>query len=88
MASVEIEQFRREIIERTGNRQDAENLKDEDLLREVMNTVGRQGKLGESNPLRGLGVDAHRRPGTPTIVTHVLGVRAFGTQLLCEQVVY
>jgi len=48
MASAEIEQFKRDIIERTGNRQDAEKLSDQELLREVMNTVGKEGKLGES----------------------------------------
>src|SRR5213075_928590 len=40
MAADEIERFRREIIERTGDRRQAEKLTDEDLLREVMQTVG------------------------------------------------
>src|SRR5208282_3025863 len=48
MASDEIDRFRREIIERTGNRQEAENITDQDLLREVMNTVGKHGRLGEA----------------------------------------
>ena len=62
------------------------DLTDEDLLREVMNTVGKPGKLGEqircvvSVSMLTEGWDANT-------VTHVLGVRAFGTQLLCEQVV-
>lgn len=47
-ASDEIERFKREITERTGNRQDAENISEQDLLREVMNTVGKEGTLGES----------------------------------------
>ena len=61
-------------------------LTDEDLLREVMNTVGKPGKLGEhvrcvvSVSMLTEGWDANT-------VTHILGVRAFGTQLLCEQVV-
>ena len=59
---------------------------DQDLLREVMNTVGKQDQLGEIDPLRRLGLDADRGWDANT-VTHVLGVRAFGTQLLCEQVV-
>src|SRR6202041_1213018 len=86
MASDEIDRFRREIIERTGDRQQAEKITDEDLLREVMNTVGKAGKLGEhikcvvSVSMLTEGWDANT-------VTHVLGVRAFGTQLLCEQVV-
>ena len=59
---------------------------DQDLLREVMNTVGKQGRLGErircvvSVSMLTEGWDANT-------VTHVLGVRAFGTQLLCEQVI-
>ena len=44
MAADEIERFRREIVERTGDRRAAESLTDQDLLREVMNTVGRQGR--------------------------------------------
>ena len=47
MASDEIDRFRREITERTGDRQQAENITDQDLLREVMNTIGKPGKLGE-----------------------------------------
>ncbi len=86
MASEEIEQFRRDIIERTGNRQEAEDLKDEDLLREVMNTVGKTGRLGEA--IRCVVSVSMLTEGWDTnTVTHVLGVRAFGTQLLCEQVI-
>ncbi|MBN8441071.1 MAG: DEAD/DEAH box helicase family protein [Thauera sp.] len=48
MAADEIERFRREIVERTGDRQRAEKITDQGLLREVMNTVGKQGRLGES----------------------------------------
>jgi len=36
------------IIERTGDRRQAEKLTDQDLLREVMNTVGKHGRLGDS----------------------------------------
>lgn len=86
MAADEIDRFRREIIERTGDLHAADNLSDSDILREVMNTVGRQGRLGEqircvvSVSMLTEGWDANT-------VTHVLGVRAFGTQLLCEQVI-
>ncbi len=86
MASTEIEQFRREIVERTGDRTQAEKISDQELLREVMNTVGKQGRLGGdircvvSVSMLTEGWDANT-------VTHVLGVRAFGTQLLCEQVI-
>ena len=63
MAADEIERFRREIVERTGDRAQAENITDQDLLREVMNTVGKQGRLGEPHPLRRLGLHAHRGLG-------------------------
>ncbi|MCC7316606.1 MAG: DEAD/DEAH box helicase family protein [Planctomycetes bacterium] len=86
MASDEIERFRREIVERTGDRKQAENLTDQDLLREVMNTVGKKGRLGDS--IRCVVSVAMLTEGWDArTVTHVLGVRAFGTQLLCEQVI-
>jgi len=84
MAEPEIEQFRRERAEREGAAGGA--MTDSDLLREVMNTVGRVGRLGEqircvvSVSMLTEGWDANT-------VTHILGVRAFGTQLLCEQVI-
>ncbi len=82
----EIERFRRDIIERTGDRKQAEKISDVDLIREVMNTVGKKDQLGEqircvvSVGMLTEGWDANN-------VTHILGIRAFGTQLLCEQVV-
>ncbi|WP_431066230.1 BPTD_3080 family restriction endonuclease [Methylotuvimicrobium sp.] len=86
MASDEIERFRREIIERTGDRKQAENLSDQELLREVMNTVGKEGRLGESIRCV-VSVSMLTEGWDANTVTHVLGVRAFGTQLLCEQVI-
>jgi type III restriction enzyme len=86
MAADEIERFRREIIERTGDRQQAENITDQELLREVMNTVGKQGRLGESIRCV-VSVSMLTEGWDAQTVTHVLGVRAFGTQLLCEQVI-
>jgi len=86
MASDEIERFRREIIERTGDRQQAENITDQELLREVMNTVGKQGRLGEAIRCV-VSVSMLTEGWDANTVTHVLGVRAFGTQLLCEQVI-
>jgi len=86
MAADEIERFRREIIERTGDFRQAENLTDQDLLREVMNTVGKQGRLGESIRCV-VSVSMLTEGWDANTVTHVLGVRAFGTQLLCEQVI-
>jgi type III restriction enzyme len=84
-AAPEIDKFKAEYCARFPGR-DAESLTDEDLLREAMNTVGKTGKLGEhircvvSVSMLTEGWDANT-------VTHVPGVRAFGTQLLCEQVV-
>ena len=85
-ASDEIERFRREIIERTGDRRQAESLSDPDLLREVMNTVGKVGRLGGGTRCV-VSVSMLTEGWDARTVTHVLGVRAFGTQLLCEQVV-
>ena len=86
MAADEIERYRREIIERTGDRQQAENISDQELLREVMNTVGKEGRLG-GNIHCVVSVSMLTEGWDANTVTHVLGVRAFGTQLLCEQVV-
>jgi type III restriction enzyme len=86
MAADEIERFRREIVERTGDRQQADNITDQELLREVMNTVGKEGRLGESIRCV-VSVSMLTEGWDANTVTHVLGVRAFGTQLLCEQVI-
>lgn len=86
MAADEIERFRREIVERSGDARSGDNITDQELLREVMNTVGKAGQLGGgircvvSVSMLTEGWDANT-------VTHVLGIRAFGTQLLCEQVI-
>ena len=86
MAVDEIERFRREIIDRTGSRHQADNISDQDLLREVMNTVGKPGRLGDSIRCV-VSVSMLTEGWDANTVSHVLGVRAFGTQLLCEQVV-
>ncbi len=86
MASDEIDRFRREIIERTGDRSMADKITDQDLLREVMNTVGKLGRLGDSIRCV-VSVSMLTEGWDANTVTHVLGVRAFGTQLLCEQVI-
>jgi len=84
-AAHEIEEFKREYVLRFPGRS-ADDLTDEDILREVLNTVGKPGRLGAeircvvSVAMLTEGWDANT-------VTHVLGIRAFGTQLLCEQVV-
>lgn len=63
----------------------ADQLTESDILREVVNTVGKPNTLGAhircvvSVSMLTEGWDANT-------VTHVCGVRAFGSQLLCEQV--
>ncbi|MGH7121866.1 MAG: BPTD_3080 family restriction endonuclease, partial [Acetobacteraceae bacterium] len=85
-AGPEIAEFKRDQAAREGAAGAEGEVSDAELLREVMNTVGREGRLGEqircvvSVSMLTEGWDANT-------VTHILGVRAFGTQLLCEQVV-
>ena len=84
-ARTEIQAFQRAQAQRHGAAAGAAPPSDAELLREVMNTVGQAGGLGQhvrcvvSVSMLTEGWDANN-------VTHVLGVRAFGTQLLCEQV--
>lgn len=85
IAAREINEFKAEYRIRFPGR-DAESLTDEDLLREVMNTVGKAGKLGEQIKCV-ISVSMLTEGWDANTVTHILGVRAFGTQLLCEQVV-
>ena len=86
VAADEIERFRSEIVKRTGDQKRAENLSDQDLLREAMNTVGKEGRLGGATRCV-VSVSMLTEGWDANTVTHVLGVRAFGTQLLCEQAV-
>jgi type III restriction enzyme len=86
MAADEINRFRRERIERTRDLQAADHLTEQDLLREVMNTVGKQDRLGDSIRCV-VSVSMLTEGWDANTVTHILGVRAFGTQLLCEQVI-
>jgi len=85
IAAAEIEEFKANYRARFPGRS-VDEITDEDLLREVMNTIGKKDRLGEqvrcvvSVSMLTEGWDANT-------VTHILGVRAFGTQLLCEQVV-
>ncbi len=90
LAADEIERFKREALERGGALADllraGGELDDATLLREVMNTVGKPDTLG--GQIRCVVSVSMLTEGWDTnTVTHVLGVRAFGTQLLCEQVV-
>lgn len=90
LATDEIERFQREALERGGdlaNRLMAgKEIDDATLLREVMNTVGKPGTLGGSIRCV-VSVSMLTEGWDANTVTHVLGVRAFGTQLLCEQVI-
>ncbi len=86
MAAAEIAQFKREMSERGASPSEVEKITDQDLLREVMNTVGKKGRLGESIRCV-VSVSMLTEGWDANTVTHILGVRAFGTQLLCEQVV-
>lgn len=81
--SKEIEDFHKEYRKRFPGREEPA---DEQLLREVMNTVGKAGKLGE-NIKCVVSVSMLTEGWDVNTVTHILGVRAFSTQLLCEQVV-
>ncbi len=85
IAAAQIEEFKSEYRARFPGR-DVEGLTDEDLLREVMNTVGKPGKLGEEIKCV-VSVSMLTEGWDANTVTHILGIRAFGTQLLCEQVV-
>ena len=58
---------------------------DKDVMREVLNTVGKEGQPGEQ--VRCVVSIAMLTEGWDTKnVTHVVGFRRFGTHLLCEQV--
>lgn len=79
-----------EIIAAAGlsedRRQRLEGLKKEELLREVVDTVGKRDRPGQqlqnviSVAMLSEGWDAKN-------VTHIMGLRAFTSQLLCEQVI-
>jgi len=85
IARTEIEEFKEEYRTRFPDR-DVNKISEEDLLREVMNTVGKPGKLGEQIKCV-VSVSMLTEGWDANTVTHILGIRAFGTQLLCEQVV-
>lgn len=80
----EIEEFKKDYTCVHGQGS-AELITDAQILREVVNTVGKQGKLGAhircvvSVSMLTEGWDANT-------VTHIMGIRKFGSQLLCEQV--
>lgn len=80
----EIEQFKRDY--RTAHpEKSAEDLTDGDILREVVNTVGKSSALG-SHVRCVVSVSMLTEGWDANTVTHIMGLRAFGSQLLCEQV--
>ncbi|MBR1500267.1 MAG: DEAD/DEAH box helicase family protein [Bacteroidaceae bacterium] len=81
----EIEEFKHEYANQHGAGS-ADNLTDADILREVVNTVGKPGKLGGDVKCV-VSVSMLTEGWDANTVTHVCGIRAFGSQLLCEQVV-
>jgi type III restriction enzyme len=80
----EIERFKAD-FRITHPDKSVENITDAEILREVVNTVGKKNRLGAhircvvSVSMLTEGWDANT-------VTHIMGLRAFGSQLLCEQV--
>lgn len=89
-AKSEIEHFKTAILQRGGKEamelRAGNDLSDAAILREAMNTVGKNGRLGAgircviSVGMLNEGWDAKN-------VTHILGARAFSSQFLCEQVI-
>jgi type III restriction enzyme len=80
----EIEEFKKE-YRRTRRDKSVEDLTDSDILREVVNTVGKTGKLGAY--IRCIvSVNMLTEGWDVNTVTHIVGIRAFNSQLLCEQV--
>jgi type III restriction enzyme len=80
----EIKRFKGEYA-RVHGQGAAERIEDSEILREVVNTVGKRNSLGAhircvvSVSMLTEGWDANT-------VTHICGIRKFGSQLLCEQV--
>lgn len=81
----EIEQFKKDYKYLHPDKS-VENITDSDLLREVVNTVGKPQTLG-SHIRCVVSVSMLTEGWDANTVTHIMGLRAFGSQLLCEQVV-
>ncbi len=85
VAAAEISAFEEEYRRRYPERAVGE-IGGGELLREVLNTVGKRGRLGEGVRCV-ISVSMLSEGWDVSSVTHILGVRAFSTQLICEQVV-
>ena len=82
--AAEIAEFKKDYV-RLHGQGSAEEITDAEILREVVNTVGQQGKLG-SHIRCVVSVSMLTEGWDANTVTHIMGIRAFGSQLLCEQV--
>jgi type III restriction enzyme len=82
--AAEIAEFKKDYM-RLHGQGSVENITDAEILREVVNTVGQQGKLG-SHVRCVVSVSMLTEGWDANTVTHIMGIRAFGSQLLCEQV--
>ena len=82
--SSEIEEFKKDYA-RLHGQGSAERITEAEILREVVNTVGKQNKLG-SHIRCVVSVSMLTEGWDANTVTHIMGLRAFGSQLLCEQV--
>ncbi len=80
----EIAEFKKDYA-RLHGQGSVEKITDAELLREVVNTVGQEGKLG-SHIRCVVSVSMLTEGWDANTVTHIMGIRAFGSQLLCEQV--
>lgn len=80
----EIEEFKKDYA-RLHGQGSAERITEAEILREVVNTVGKQNKLG-SHIRCVVSVSMLTEGWDANTVTHIMGLRAFGSQLLCEQV--
>ncbi|OFZ90193.1 MAG: restriction endonuclease subunit R [Betaproteobacteria bacterium RBG_16_64_18] len=80
----EIEEFRRAYRIQHPERS-AEDIEDTEILREVVNTVGKRGRLG-AHVRCVVSVSMLTEGWDANTVTHIVGLRAFGSNLLCEQV--
>lgn len=80
----EIEEFKKDYA-RIHGQGSAEHITEAEILREVVNTVGKQNRLG-SHIRCVVSVSMLTEGWDANTVTHIMGLRAFGSQLLCEQV--
>ena len=80
----EIDQFKRDYRIQYPERS-AEDVDDAVILREVVNTVGKRGRLG-AHVRCVVSVSMLTEGWDANTVTHIVGLRAFGSNLLCEQV--